>query len=182
MLRAWGESSATWSNCLPSTPWSTNGAAAPVDFSSVVSQTISVSGPGSYLYASNSNLVADVQSWVSNPGGNFGWIIVSESQGVPSTICEFGSREDRANAPSLIIQFTIPATPPTLVSPMIAANQFQFSFNAESNRTYAVEYCGIPPGTNWDTLTNVAAQPAPANIPVTDPLAGSNRFYRVRTP
>jgi hypothetical protein len=182
MLRTWGESSATWSNCLPSTPWSTNGAAAPVDFSSAVSQTISVSGAGSYSYASNPNLVADVQSWVSNPGSNFGWIIISESQGTPSTLCLFGSREDPADAPSLIAQFTIPATPPMLAPTTIAANQFQFNFNVESNRSYAVEYCGEMPGTNWNVLTTFAPLPSAANVLVSDPLTGSNRFYRVRTP
>jgi hypothetical protein len=127
-------------------------------------------------------MVADVQRWVADPGRNFGWIIISEVQGTLGSECKFGTREDPPNAPSLTVQFTVPATPPTLTPLPILANQFRFSFAAETNRVYTVEYSGILTATNWTALTNIGPLTAATNVTVPDILIGSNRFYRVRTP
>ncbi len=182
ILVAWDETEATWTNRLALVQWSTNGAAAPLDFSNAVTQTTSVAGQGTYTFVSNAGLMADVQSWISDPNNNFGWFIISEAQGTDYTECKFGTRDDPANAPSLAIQFTLPAAPPVLTAPLVANREFRFSFIAESNRTYAVEYRGSLPGTNWSILTNLPPLTASANVVVADPLTGSNRFYRVRTP
>ena len=182
MLVGWNESAATWTNRLASVQWSTNGAAAPLDFSNAVSQTVAVNGEGTYTFASNSNLIADVQSWISDPSRNFGWIIINEMQGTTYTECKFGTRDDPANAPSLAVQFTIPAARLVLTAHSVSNGQFRFSFNAESNRNYAVEFRGSIPGTNWSLLSTIPPLPAPTNVVVTDPLAHTNRFYRVRTP
>lgn len=182
LLRAWNESS-TWNTRLqPSSPWSASGASAPVDFSSIVTQTNSIPGTGTYTFISNSNMVADVQSWVLNPGSNFGWILISESQGVAFTERQFASREDMPNAPALVVQFTVPAKPPVLTLLPRAGNLFKFSFDVESNRTYAVEFCGSLIATNWSVLTNISSQPVSVNIVVSDSITQSNRFYRARTP
>ncbi|MBI3853724.1 MAG: DNRLRE domain-containing protein [Verrucomicrobia bacterium] len=182
VLVSWSESDATWSNRMAATPWSTNGGGIGVDFSSIISQTNFITGTGLYTFVSNSNLVADVQNWLLNLGSNFGWVVISELQGTNFTERTLASREDTANAPSLAIQFSLPATPPTLTPLPLSTNQFSFSFNVESNRTYAVEFDGAQPATHWTVLTNIAAQAAPATIVVSDLLTGSNRFYRVRTP
>ena len=181
LLRDWNESS-TWNTRLaPSTLWTVSGASAPVDFSSVITQTNFIPGVGTYTFASNSNMVADVQEWVNNPTNNFGWIVISESQGTGQTERKFSSREDSANAPTLVVQFSIPATPPQLLLLPHAGNQFQFSFQTESNRSYTVEYCSSLIATNWGALTNISSTPAEVTIVVSDILVVGNRFYRVNT-
>jgi hypothetical protein len=64
----------------------------------------------------------------------------------------------------------------------LTGNQIRFSFNAESNRTYAVEFRSAVDTGTWGTLTNIQAQPAPATIDVADTISGVDRFYRIRTP
>jgi hypothetical protein len=109
-------------------------------------------------------------------------VLISELQGVPTTECQFASRESGAAAPTLTIEYSLPATPPALVILSSSTGNFRFRFNAESNRTYAVEFTGGFPATSWSALTNIPALPAPANVVVASPFTTSNRLYRVRTP
>jgi len=72
-----------------------------------------------YVTWSTSQMLADVQQWASNPGANFGWIVVGEEwiqpvpeQSDPSSKREFCSREDtriidgRSVAPKLTVTYT----------------------------------------------------------------------------
>ena len=100
---------ATWlMRTSPSAPWSQAGGVAPTDFSSEVSATAAVGGIGAYSFGSNTNLVADVQSWVDNTGLNFGWMLISQSENVPQTARRFGSREDASNAATLVVNYEAP--------------------------------------------------------------------------
>ncbi len=143
-----------------------------------------VSGLGAYVFPSTAGLVSDVQGWVNNPGSNAGWLLISEGEGTPKTARLFATREDTANAPVLTIQYTLSAPPaqPVIAQPIVSGDQFLFSFNAESNRTYAVEFNDSISSGGWLTLTNIPAQQSAAVIPVADFLTSSNRFYRIRTP
>lgn len=151
LLQDWNENS-TWITRLSPSLWTVAGGSAPLDFSSVVTQTSPIAAEGTYTFASNSNMVADVQGWVSNPTSNFGWIVISESQGTGQTERKFASREDSANAPTLVVVFSIPALAPKLSLLPRAGNQFQFSFNTETNRSYTIEHCGSLTATNWCAL------------------------------
>ena len=189
VLQGWSESAVTWTNRLsPPAPWSVPGAAAPVDFSSSVTQSNLIIGgtvPVAFTFASNSAMIADVQDWVSNPTVNLGWILLCEREELERSKRKFGSSEAPAttNRPSLEVQFTVPAAPLTLTVLPQTNGLFQFLFNAESNRNYTVEYCGGFDTTNWIVLTNITALAAPSNVLVSDSLlTDSNRFYRVRTP
>jgi hypothetical protein len=135
-------------------------------------------------------MVADTRDWVSDPTNNFGWILICELEELEKSKRKFASREygntntaGFTNRPSLEVQFMLP---PTLLSlmPLASTNgQFQFLFNAESNRNYTAEYSSDLGGTNWLVLTNITPLPAPENVLVsTTLLTESNRFYRVRTP
>ncbi|HEY4952906.1 MAG TPA: DNRLRE domain-containing protein, partial [Verrucomicrobiae bacterium] len=107
VLFAWSPSDATWANRLAATPWSTLGGAVGVDFSNKISQTnFFGSATGLYTFISNSNLVADVQNWLQNASANFGWVVISEMQGVLHS-----ERTLDASSPTLLVQFTVPATP-----------------------------------------------------------------------
>ncbi len=181
---SWTSNSVTWNNRTSSATWAAAGGVIGSDFSSRVSQTNYFgSSAGNYTFVSNSNLVADVQTWLQNPGTNYGWVMISESQGTAYTVRAISSIEDTAGTPpSLAIQYTVPAAPPTITPSSPANGVFQFSFNAESNRTYAVQYIGGFPGVSWNTLTNFSAVPTATNFVVTDSYTASNRFYRVQTP
>ncbi|MDQ3021866.1 MAG: hypothetical protein M3R36_15035 [Bacteroidota bacterium] len=62
-------------------------------FSNTVSASITVGGNGFYTWGSTSQMVADAQSWVSDPTGNSGWLLLGdESSG--ATAKRFDSRQN----------------------------------------------------------------------------------------
>jgi hypothetical protein len=162
-----------------------------LDYSSLVTQSNLIIGttvPAPFTFASNSAMVADVQTWVSNPTNNFGWILICESEDMERSKRFFASGEYTitsipTNQPSLEVQFTLPPPLLTLTGPPHTGGQFQFQFNAEANRNYAAEYCNDLITTNWMVLTNISPLPAPATVLVSDVLmTDRHRFYRIRTP
>ena len=74
------------------------------------------------------------------------------------------------------------AQAPTAFAPARVGSQIRFSFMAQSNRTYTVEYCDSLTGTNWTTLTNIPAQPADGVIQISDSMTADERYFRVKTP
>jgi hypothetical protein len=73
----------------------------------------SFSGDGQYYYWSSPQMVADVQLWLSNPGTNFGWIVIGKERDganiAKQTAKRFASREDTypTNRPALIIDYSV---------------------------------------------------------------------------
>lgn len=186
VLQNWSETAVTWTNrLLPPAPWGTPGGAPPQDYSSSISQSNLITGLGIFTFASSSNMVADVQDWVRKPANNSGWILICELESLERSVRKFASSEYTFNSlptnqPSLDVQFTVPLTLTLLPQ---TNGQIQFSFYAEPNRNYAVEYCSDLLATNWAILTNITALPAPANVLVSDALStDGNRFYRLRAP
>jgi len=184
LLVDWSESDVTWNTRIaPATAWTAGGGQSGTDFAASPSATTSFGSAGSTTTFASAGLLADVQQWANHPDLNFGWMLLASGE-FSSTGKIVGSRENPGNEPVLVIDYALAAPPiPPLISGVTsAANQFGFSFNAESNRTYAVEFCGDLPGSSWNVLTNIAATPNAATVNVSDPLTTSNRFYRVRTP
>jgi hypothetical protein len=184
LLQPWTEGAVTWNSRLAGVQWQVPGATGTSDSAATASSSVFISGLGAYAFPSTAALVNDVQGWVNNPGSNDGWLLISEGEGTPKTARLFATREDTANAPVLNIQYTLSAPPaqPVIAQVSVSSNQFLLSFNAESNRIYAVEYNDSISAGGWLTLTNIPAQQAAAVIPVVDFLTSSNRFYRIRTP
>ncbi len=171
----------TWNNRIaPATPWFQPGGVISNDFSGDVSASVFINAPGSYVFGSTSNTIADAQFWLANPASNFGWVIITESENIMGTLCRFGAREDPANAPSLAIEFIVPVVP-VIQNVQATGNQFQFSFPAQPGQPYTVQYNNSLDPAGWLTLTNVPAQPVATNIPVSDTLSAAQRFYRVMT-
>lgn len=81
--------------------WTTPGG----DFLPVASALFSVGGIGDYAVGT-SGMAEDVQSWIDDPTGNFGWVMIGEEDS-PQTVRRFGSREnpDAANRPKLTIAY-----------------------------------------------------------------------------
>ncbi len=92
---------ATWLHTFFNTAtWSQSGG----DFQAAASATTSVVGNGSYTW-SGAGMTADVQTWLSNPADNFGWILVG-NEGANRTAKRFVSREG-ASGPVLRIFFSL---------------------------------------------------------------------------
>jgi hypothetical protein len=80
------------------------------DFSATVSASQSVGPLGQYTWSS-AQMVADVQSWLDNPGSDFGWLVLGD-ESTSITSKRFDTRES-ASPPVLTIQYrTVPAPQP----------------------------------------------------------------------
>lgn len=185
VLAEWGEGTnvanpavvgeASWNDRLgPGTPWSIAGG----DFTATASAAQAISGNGVYNFTS-AGLAADVQMWVDNAGSNFGWLLRSESETMPITIRKFGSRISLGSEPRLIIDYS---TPTTIFGVALVGNQLRFSFNAQSNRTYTVEFRDSLAAGSWNSLTNLPAAPSNTTVHITNTVSSDQRYFRVATP
>ena len=96
---------ATWLHrFFSTTSWTTPGG----DFSSTTSASASVNAVGNYTWGSTAQMVADVQTWLSNPSSNFGWILIGDEANLGSAK-RFESRENPvvANRPKLTVTYTV---------------------------------------------------------------------------
>jgi hypothetical protein len=127
VLREWGEGAsdagepggigaqaekndATWlHNLFDTSFWTTAGG----DFSATPSATTPVLENGTYTW-SGTGLLADVQSWVSNPTTNFGWFILAPETDTGNAQ-RFNTRENTNDVPQLAVtyQFSSPTPTPT---------------------------------------------------------------------
>ena len=192
LLKDWGEGSgsssnsgepattnaATWNNRFhPTLSWGMPGGAAGLDYAQAFSATNFIDALTNYTFGSTAGMVADVQLWLKNPGSNFGWIFLSQSEATSFTVRRFASREDAVRAPLLKVNYLLP---PIISSPGINGNQIQFSFLADSNRAYRVETADSLVEVDWRVLTNIPAQPVATTIQISDLMTKKSGFYRVR--
>src|SRR5690606_29351298 len=92
---------ATWTARFYNTAnWTTPGG----DFVSTPSASQFISGSfGNAVYSSTA-MIEDVQAWVSNPGSNFGWILVAQDERGAGV--RFASRQGFP-APTLLVDYTV---------------------------------------------------------------------------
>jgi hypothetical protein len=90
--------------------WTTQGG----DFSATVSASQMVGAVGQYTWSS-AQMVADVQGWLDNPAGNFGWLMLGD-ESVFLTAKRFDTRES-ANPPVLAITYIPSGTPTPTATP-----------------------------------------------------------------
>jgi hypothetical protein len=125
LTRAWGEGTsvsaggggapaepgdATWSHAFFETvAWDVSGG----DFVAAPSAATIVGSTSDYVWGTTPELVSDVQSWVDQPGTDFGWILIGD-EGATRTAKRFASRENEAVElrPLLVVHYT----PPTAVA------------------------------------------------------------------
>jgi uncharacterized repeat protein (TIGR01451 family) len=143
----------TWFYTFFSTQkWTTPGG----DFVSTPSASTSVNGVGKYQWT-GTGLIADVQQWLSNPAGNFGWILTgNETTG--DTSKEFDTKENTSAAarPMLTIDFT----PPTVSLPDLTISKSHTGdfHQGDAADTYTVN------------VSNVGSGPTVGAVTVTDTL------------
>ena len=191
VLRNWGEGEkaletlgepatdgeATWNNRFQgSAAWQTPGGAVDVDFSSTVSSSAPSTTGGTMLFDTSTQMAADVQAWLANPGQNFGWMVICGSEQVFSTARRLASSEDANNAPTLEIQYA----PPLRIENIALGNgTIHFSFTVEPLFTYTVESrIALEDGT-WNPLTNFTERTSSYEAAISDVATNSSRFYRV---
>lgn len=201
MLRPWGEGSktnasslglgrgaaattneATWFHRFAFTPdsWTAPGGLAAHDFTAHASavQTLYGFGDSPYEFGPTSQTAADVQGWLDEPGGNFGWMLLCHAEELDFTARRFGSRENPNNAPRLILDYV---AAPKIDLVVVAGEAFQLSFWAEPGQTYKVEYREAIAAGDWQELTNIGAPMESTRITIGDPLLATPRFFRVVT-
>ena len=139
LTRSWGESTsnggdagagaaaavgdATWTSAfyalISPTLWATPGG----DFAGTPSAVTEVGVQGAYYsWSSTPNLVADVKSWVDDPAGNFGWIMIGDEV-TQRSAKRFSSSESGVASvrPSLMIDYTLAPVPePGTVAMLLA--------------------------------------------------------------
>jgi spore coat protein A len=99
-----GAGDATWLDAeFGSVTWTNPGG----DFGGASASATVGSGNGNQGVWSAANMVSDVQSWLDDPSGNFGWILVGDEARAP-TSRRFSSREGSV-PPTLQIDFDPPA-------------------------------------------------------------------------
>ena len=125
LLAQWGEGSggevtgsnaqtgdATWNERhFSSASWAVPGGLAGLDYANDPSATTSVGGVGVYVWGSSTELIADTQSWLSDPATNYGFILISQSEGSTGTGRRFASKEQPGGgipAPQLEVTYTVP--------------------------------------------------------------------------
>jgi hypothetical protein len=76
------------------------------DFEDTASATQTVENTGSYNWGSTSRMVEDVQSWLDDPSGNYGWVVIG-NEATSNTAKRFDSRENsnEANRPMLCVEY-----------------------------------------------------------------------------
>ena len=127
---------ATWRHRFYDTIfWTTQGG----DFSNTVSASQSVGAIGDYTWSS-AQMVADVQSWLDNPAGNFGWLVLG-NESANTTAKRFDTRES-TSPPVLTIEYTAARDP----DPYSHSNTDSYSaaYTVNSN-TNADTYCNANP-------------------------------------
>lgn len=100
---------ATWNHTFyDNMTWNTPGG----DFSQDPRAQLMVSGAGPKVFGSSAAMIGDVEDWLENPAGNFGWILLGDE--TKKSAKRFSSRESGSESriPRLEIEYTVESGPP----------------------------------------------------------------------
>jgi hypothetical protein len=92
---------------VPGTAWATPGG----DFAVDARATQFITGSTVTAEFASADLAADVQSWLTNPAGNFGWMLRAQDEVSTGIAIRFASRESAVGKPALTINYTVAAIP-----------------------------------------------------------------------
>ena len=106
---------ATWNERhFGSTAWSSPGGQIGADFADNPSATTAISDLGEYVWGSSTRLVNDVKGWIAAPETNFGYMLISQSEGSLGSGRRFGAKEQPGGLtppPRLIVTYTVVPEP-----------------------------------------------------------------------
>jgi hypothetical protein len=173
MLKPWA-SDATWVSATAGVPWAAPGAQAGTDYSSLNSATCLVTLGGAFDFGPSAQLAADIQTWLTDPAKNYGWILKAENELLAQSARHFGSSES-TQPPQLILRMLASAR---LTNVLMQPQHFTFTFDTVDGWFHRVQSAATLESGAWTTLTNVPAGP-PRSIGVSVPLTHTGRFFRV---
>ncbi len=80
------------------------------DFSAIASSSALVDSIGFYVFSSTPDMITDVQNWLDNPAGNFGWILSGDENNAGSSK-RFDAKESPLSSyrPVLKVTYAIPS-------------------------------------------------------------------------
>lgn len=172
----------TWrARSFPTTLWATAGAAAGTDYATTASSTAAVAGLGNYTWASTGQMMADFEAWKADPSKNFGWILVSNAEGTGQTARRFGSRDSGADAPTLVVEYMMPAAD-FKIEMIDMTDQFALlHFEMTKDTRYSVQFReDLSPNSSWQTKEVLGPFTDAQHWIFADPReANKQRFYRI---
>jgi hypothetical protein len=200
VLRDWGEGAktliisgapategeATWNARFhPDVLWGAAGGQAGTDFIDEPSASSSIGGTGTVAIFTSARLMTDIQSWLDQPEANFGWLLMAlnEPAGTGKRIASRENANESAR-PLLTIEYTVDETPEQLriFDTALIGDQIRFSFQADSNRPYAVESRSEVATGGWEVLQNFPAQETGTTMHFTNSISSAESYFRVSTP
>jgi hypothetical protein len=127
---------ATWQKTFyPTTNWTTNGG----DFVSTPSAT-TVGILNEFTVWTSSQMLSDVNAWISNPSSNFGWLIKGQESTLGSAKA-FSSREGQSFYPkTLTIYFSLPAIEKAYLNEVNPKKQWVEIFNPDKPSISLADY------------------------------------------
>jgi hypothetical protein len=168
---------ATWAARLhPLTFWGSGGGAAGNDYKTEPSSTAATGS--TMVFESTADMVADVQSWVSTPASNFGWLVKDEIEGSAQTARRFGSRENTAAMPRLAVTYTVAAVL-RLTDIAINNGRLCFRFQAAAGKSYHIERRALVDTGDWTVIQSIPPVANSGPIEVCDTIGTNPGFYRV---
>jgi len=157
--------------------WAVPGGGAGLDFTAQASGSASITGTLPLVFEFTTDLVADVQSWLDNPGSNFGWLLKDQFESIGSTARRFGSREHPTDRPLLVVEYEAPLRIDRI---SLIAGQYCLHFTARAGRTYKLERRDNVDSENWEVIATRLSSEGTAEAVLCDTIAPtSSRFYRI---
>ena len=179
LITPW-DKTASWGNAKTGLAWGAPGGKEGVDYRTEISAGLEVDVNDEYEFGPTDQLKADVQSWISNPASNNGWLLMTDSEGMFFTARHFGSSESD-DPPKLVVEYSGGAVEgPTLKDAQAKNNLFTFTFAPAAGQAYAVEARTNLSLGNWSVVTNIPASTGTNAIVVTNNLSASSEFFRVK--
>jgi len=168
---------ATWAaRMAPLTFWGDAGGAADSDYDATPSSSADT---GTLIvFESTSAMVADIQSWLSNPASNFGWLIKDRVESSAQTARRLGSRENASAPPRLTINYTV-ASVLKITDIINESGQICFSFLAAAGKSYRVERRSSVDAGDWSVVQEIPSAAGAHPVNVCDTILTGASFYRV---
>jgi len=139
-----------------------------------------------YVAPLNATGLQDLRDWLADPGSNFGWVLKSEQENLPSTARQIASREYAVagHRPQLTIVYSVPQPdPPQIQSITWQGPDVIVRFTAQAAVVYRPQHRLRVHTGEWTNLPTLGPLAGDGTLEFTDDLTGvDERYYRVIIP
>jgi hypothetical protein len=125
-----------------------------------------------------------MQDWLRNPAGNYGWMLITQSEDLPKSARRFAAREyPQANSrPALTIEYSAPpGIPEPVITSIALMNGYAaITFAASAGVRYELQARDVFGRGEWTTLVSRHRAVPDEVLTLTNELGAElQRFYRV---